>query len=186
MLPRKSTRHSTFIDTYNELIARFAHDENARALFNDTAAELLGSFRRKGKSLATEEARAYFVWLLGRKGFNFRDGFWRDVDLPRRQMRHQPAVHLPIDEVNPACDESLSHDPAERAVDGLHLESILSRLDEDQRRLLMRRYVEGHTLRELGAMTNLTPQGVKKRLDKLVATLRLSMAGQDAPSEGVV
>lgn len=47
-----------FIQTYTELFARFEHDENARALLNDVAAELLAAFSNREPAPTSEEARA--------------------------------------------------------------------------------------------------------------------------------
>jgi len=161
-----------FISTYEELHARFRHHDNARAFLNEVATEVLTSLGRKGRAGTDTHPRKYFLWLLARKGFNAKCYYWRDVDLPRHQCDYKTVVNVPLEGFNVASDARFGYDPREEIMNGIEFEQVMESLDTEDQRLFELRIVQGLTLREIAEQEAITPQGVKKRLDKVFGKVR--------------
>jgi len=167
---------SEFVATYEGLVDRFGHDENARAFLNEVVAQLMATLQRKGRDLSSPSATRYFLWLLSVKGFGARGFAWRDVDRPRRQCDRRPVTNLPLDAFDLECDTRFSHDPRPRLTNAILLAQAVEDLEDHERGLLMSRVVEGHTLQEIADTAAITPQGVKKRLDRVYARVRENLS----------
>lgn len=195
-----------FLAVYTALTERFKHDENACALFNEVAVELLLSLRRRrdaasgieldgmaadrvldeqpaligtagdGLNVDGPRVRRYYLWLLGRKGFQFRHGYWRDVDRSQRQCARQRVVHLPLEDYDLAAGPGFSHDPRGTITYDILLDQALGILAPREQALFIGRVIEGQTLQELADRLRITPQGVKKRLDRIYTRVRAHLA----------
>ncbi|NIA13214.1 MAG: hypothetical protein GWP08_03975 [Nitrospiraceae bacterium] len=161
-----------FLAIYQELHKRYDRHENARALLNDVAAELLSTLQRKGEAGADADPRKYFLWLLGVKGFYTRRFLWRDVDRPLHQCNYQPVKDLPLDEFDHAADARFSVDPRNKVTAGILVAQAMEQLTEKECDLLEQRLIAGYTLQEIATEDNVTPQAIKKRLDRIYALMR--------------
>ena len=168
-----------FLAIYQELHERYDRHENARALLNDVAAELLTTLQRKGEAGAEADPRKYFLWLLGVKGFYTRRFLWRDVDRPRHQCNYQPVKDLPLDDFDHAADTRFSVDPRNKVTAGILLTQAMEQLTEKECKLLELRLIAGHTLQEIATQDNVTPQAIKKRLDRIYARMRDRLSRDD-------
>ncbi len=171
-----STEFKEFIQVYEELSDRYRHHENARAFLNEVAAELLATLSRKDAPPSESDPRRYFLWLLGAKGFYSKRYLWFDVDRPRHQCNRKPVEDMSLDELDAATDPRLAVDPRERLTNSIFADQALEVLEDDEQELLRQRLVDGHTLQEIADRERITPQGVKKRLDKTYARLREEVA----------
>jgi len=177
MMP--STYHrelDDFVASYEELHEKFRDHENARAFLNEVAAELLSALERNERSLPYVQLRKYFLWLLGKKGFNARRFAWHDVDLPQHQCGHKTVINVSLNEFDCSADTRFAFDPRQEIMNSILVTQAVDELDEDDRQLLMARAVEGHTLREIASELGITPQGVKKRLDRVYSRIRRQLA----------
>jgi len=165
-------KHTCFVHTYEQLHSKFKNNENARALLNEVATQVLSAFHRKSHFETCEDAVRYFLWLLSKKGLNNGSSFTRDVDVPQHQSGYRRAVHLSLDDTAFEVEKRLMIDPRKGIVDELMFDQLISSLNEAEKELLVHRIKRGRTLEEIGEDLNLTPQGVKKRLDKIYSRLR--------------
>jgi DNA-directed RNA polymerase specialized sigma24 family protein len=167
---------NSFVDTYQELMKQYANDECARAFLNSVAIELLDAMRRKKKPVPLCDAKRYFLWLLRVKRFFDPGHTRRDVDLPRRRLAYRDVVHVSLDDLDCSGEMNFVDNPHFVLEDDILFEQVLAPLHEDEYHLLCKRVVEGNTLAEIALTSNITPQGVKKRLDKIYSKIRQQLA----------
>ena len=86
-----------------------------------------------------------------------------------RRNRRVTVVELDVD-----LEGAATTDPA-TGIDRLDLARVLSGLSADDRALLALRYVAGIDAPELGSMTGRTASGIRARLSRLTARLRLEL-----------
>lgn len=80
----------------------------------------------------------------------------------------------PVTDLSTFIDQHAGDDPAD-AISGIDLQRALARLPPDDRRLLALRYVAGLDSTEIARQLGLSASGVRSRLSRAIARLRLDL-----------
>ena len=169
-------------------------DDAYRALHEGYTARLRGYLLVvcRGDQEVVEEALQQTLLRVARyaRRFDSEADFWRwlaalarsaAVDGARRQNRYAAALRRYLGWVRPASEEPTGPDPLDR-LDEL-LEAGLDELPDPDRELLIARYRQQTSIRDLAATAGISEKAMESRLARLRAQLRTQLLQQLAHEE---